>query len=61
MSNELLLFVGGKWFVLVICMASFEGESASLVEFGTWFDLPWFQEEHDFLPLRNLKFWLLPS
>jgi hypothetical protein len=37
--------VGGNWFVLVICMNSFEAESTSLVEFDVWFDLPWFEGE----------------
>jgi hypothetical protein len=39
----------GKWFVLVICMTSFEGESTSLVEFDVWFDLPLVQGEYDLL------------
>jgi hypothetical protein len=42
--------------ILLLCV-----ELASLVDFGAWFDLPWFQGEYDFLPLRNLVLWLLPS
>jgi hypothetical protein len=35
----------GKWFVLVICMAWFEGELTSLIEIGARFELPWFEGE----------------
>jgi hypothetical protein len=46
----------GKVLIIVICMALFEGELVSFVEFGAWFDLPWFQGEYGLLPLRNLEF-----
>jgi hypothetical protein len=50
-GTSILLYQPLMLLVLLLC-----GELASLVEFGAWFGLPWFQGECDLLPLRNLQF-----
>jgi hypothetical protein len=34
--------------ILLLCV-----ELASLVDFGAWFDLPWFQGEYDFFAIEK--------
>jgi hypothetical protein len=55
-SIYILLYQPLMLLALLLCR-----ELMSFVEFDAWFDLPWFQGEYSLLPLRNLKFWLLPS
>jgi hypothetical protein len=55
-STSILLYQPLMLLVLLLCE-----EFASFVEFGAWFDLPWFQGEYSILLLRIPVFWLLPS